>query len=174
MSDDRTHELQEVLERVHAHHLRNKAGVLPDYIPQLAKVNPDTFGLAMVTAGGEVFCAGDVDAEFTIQSVSKPFALGLALEAKGPDGVYARVGTEPTGNAFNAIVFDQRSNRPFNPMVNAGAIAITSLLYETYGDEALPILLDGFSRLAGRPLEVDERVYRSEASTGHRNIALAQ
>src|SRR5689334_9002223 len=106
----------------------NFDGRAATYIPELAKADPSRFGLALATADGEIYEAGDGGDLFTIQSISKPFVYGLALEDHGEEYVLAKVGVEPSGDAFNSIIFDERSNRPFNPMVNAGAIATTALV----------------------------------------------
>jgi glutaminase len=164
--------LQQALMDLHARHVGNRAGAPADYIPELTKGDPDRFGLAIATTRGDLYTAGDAAAEFTIQSVSKAFAFCVALELLGRRTVLEHVGVEPSGDAFNAIVFDPRTNRPFNPMVNAGAITIAGLLYQSVGDDAFPILLDRMSMAAGRPLAVDEAVYRSELETGHRNRAI--
>lgn len=164
--------LRQALRELHQRHLGEKTGALADYIPELAKGDPDRFGIAVATAGGDLFKTGDCLAEFTIQSVSKAFAYCIALELLGRDAVLARIGVEPSGDAFNAIVFDPRTNRPFNPMVNAGAITVAGMLHERLGDDAFPTLLARMSAAAGRPLAVDEAVYRSETETGHRNRAI--
>ncbi|MEO6716161.1 MAG: glutaminase A, partial [Novosphingobium sp.] len=135
--------------------------------------NPDHFGLAIATANGNLYTIGDAEVPFTIQSISKAFAFCLALEVAGSELVSTRVGVEPSGDPFNAIVFDPATNRPFNPMVNAGAIAIAGILREHLGAGAFDILLDRFSLAAGRPLELNEAVYQSEMETGHRNRAIA-
>jgi glutaminase len=139
----------------------------------LAKVSPDQFGVCVVTAGGRVFEAGDSDRLFTIQSSSKPFTLGLALNEFGADKVLQFVGVEPSGDAFNSIELHGLTNRPFNPMINTGAITITALLHAKYGDRTFDHVLDCFSTIAGRQLTVDEDVYESERRTGHRNRAIA-
>src|SRR5437899_1078129 len=102
-------------------------GEVATYIPELGRADPDWFGISVVTADGHVYEVGDTALEFTIQSISKPFVFGMALEDQGRDSVLERVGVEPSGNAFNSIVVDDRS-RPFNPMVNAGAIVSTGLI----------------------------------------------
>ena len=155
---------------IHAMFAELRSGAVADYIPQLGTADPELFGVAIATVDGAVHTAGDVDHPFTIQSISKAFVYGLALEDHGRDAVLARVGVEPTGDAFNSIMIDEVSLRPFNPMVNAGAIATTGLLR---GEDGLARILDTFGRYAGRPLAVDEDVYRSERDTGHRNRAIA-
>jgi glutaminase len=151
----------------------NHGGVVADYIPELGKADPDHFGLAIATIRGDLYTVGDAEIPFTIQSVSKAFTFCLALEIAGKEFVSSRVGIEPSGDPFNAIVFDPETNRPFNPMVNAGAICIAGILCEKLGSEAFDIVLDRFSSAAGRTLALNESVYRSEDGTGHRNRAIA-
>ncbi|MDQ1430025.1 MAG: glutaminase [Actinomycetota bacterium] len=147
-------------------------GEVATYIPELRRADPEWFGICVVTADGHVYEVGDTGLEFTIQSISKPFVFGMALEDQGRDAVLERVGVEPSGNAFNSIIVDDRS-RPFNPMVNAGAIVATGLI-DPLGDlSPMDRIVDAFSRYAGRPLELDETVYRSESITGDRNRAIA-
>ena len=147
-------------------------GALATYIPPLADADPSLFGLAIVTVDGHCYSAGDTATAFTIQSVSKPFVFGLALDDLGVDTLLTRVGVEPTGDAFNSITVDEASGRPFNPMVNAGAIVTTSLLGATTEERDLR-LLDGLGRFAGRTLDVDEVVFDAERVTGDRNRAIA-
>ncbi len=161
------------LRQMHATYRENFDGSVATYIPELAKADRSRFGLALVTADGEIYEAGDAGDLFTIQSISKPFVYGLALEDHGDEYVLAKVGVEPSGDAFNSIIFDERSNRPFNPMVNAGAIATTALIKGGGHDERLARLLDMFGRFAGQPLEIDRLVFHSEKATGHRNRAIA-
>lgn len=148
-------------------------GEVATYIPELARADPRTFGIAVATVDGEVFAIGDAGEPFTIQSISKPLVFGLALEECGRDAVLGRVGVEPSGNPFNSVVVDAASGRPFNPMVNAGAIVTTAMIA---GDDAGSRLEDVramFGRFAGRNLSIDERVLASERETGDRNRALA-
>ena len=161
------------LRQMHETYRENFDGRVATYIPELAKADPGRFGLALATADGEIYEAGDAGHLFTIQSISKPFVYGLALEDHGEEYVLAKVGVEPSGDAFNSIIFDERSNRPFNPMVNAGAIATTALIKGEGHDERFARLLDMFGRFAGRPLEIDRAVFQSEKATGHRNRAIA-
>jgi len=147
-------------------------GAVADYIPELARVDPDRFGIALATMDGLLWSRGDAEHEFTMQSVSKAFSYCLALELLGRDEVLRHVGVEPSGDAFNAIEFDPRTARPFNPMVNAGAITVCALIHRTLKDDAEAFVLDRFSRAAGRSLSISDSVYRSEAETGHRNRAI--
>lgn len=165
--------LQELIEDLHVKYAALDEGDVATYIPELGKADPDDFGICIVTADGSVFETGDSDRLFTIQSISKPFTYGMALEAHGQDKVSRHVGVEPSGDAFNSIELEKGSNRPFNPMINAGAITVSALLYDHYGDEALEQMLARFSAAAGRPLAIDEAVYQSESRTGHRNRAIA-
>ena len=148
-------------------------GEVATYIPELAKADADAFGIALTTVDGATYHVGDSRQEFTIQSVSKPFAYAQALEDWGRDAVARSVGVEPTGDSFNAISLDQRSNRPHNPMVNAGAIAISSMFPGEDAKAASAAMRTTMSRFAGRPLAIDEAVFASERETGHRNRALA-
>ena len=102
-------------------------GAVATYIPELGKANPDHFGICVMSVDGDYFEAGDCNVEFTIQSISKPFVYAMALTQHGRDKVYQRIGVEPSGDAFNSIVLDRETNRPFNAMVNAGAIAVASI-----------------------------------------------
>ncbi len=167
-SSDIHHVLQHIYDTVKDNH----KGTLPDYIPELAKVDPDKYGLAIVTNKGSIYSVGDVETTFTIQSVSKALNYCIALELLGRDVVIGSVGVEPSGDRFNAIEFDPRTLLPYNPMVNAGAITIAGLIYDHLGDEAYEFILDRFSKAAGRPLQLNEDVYKSELLTGHRNRAI--
>jgi glutaminase len=148
-------------------------GKVADYIPQLGKADPATFGIALATVDGEIYATGDDDHLFTIQSISKPFMYGYALQHYGREYVLRHVGVEPTGEAFNSIVLDEVANRPFNPMVNAGAIAVAALMPGDTAENRIGTMLNLFSDLAGRRLEIDEQVFQSENATGHRNRAIA-
>jgi glutaminase len=148
-------------------------GVVANYIPELAHANPNWLGICVATVDGRMFAVGDADQPFTIQSVSKPFMYGLALEDNGREQMLARVGVEPTGDAFNAIVLDEATNRPYNPMVNAGAIAVAGQIAGADPTERLNRVLAMFERYAGRPILMDAAVFTSERTTGHRNRAIA-
>ncbi|WP_066375486.1 glutaminase A, partial [Anabaena sp. CA = ATCC 33047] len=162
-----------VINDLHTKYKSLQEGIVANYIPELAKVNPDLFSICIATVDGQVYEVGDIKQLFTIQSISKVFSYGLALEDHGRDYVLTRVGVEPTGDAFNAIILDERSKRPYNPMVNAGAIATTSLIKGSGATERLNRLLDMFHRYIGHDVFVDISVFTSERSTGHRNRAMA-
>jgi glutaminase len=169
----RSHELQMLVDEIHATHAGLMAGEVATYIPELSRANPDDFAICLVTADGRVFEAGDLDRAFTIQSISKPFTFGLALDECGQERVAERVGVEPSGDPFNSIELHGGTNRPFNPMINTGAITVTALLHASHRDRTFEHILDRFSALAGRPLSIDQAVYESERRTGHRNRAIA-
>ncbi len=148
-------------------------GKVASYIPELAKADPNLFSICVATVDGQVYEVGDSEHLFTIQSISKVFVYGMVLEDRGRDYLLGRVGVEPTGDAFNSIVLDEVSKRPYNPMVNAGAIATTSLIKGTGASERLNRMLEMFHRYIGRHIFVDISVFMSERTTGHRNRAMA-
>jgi glutaminase len=160
------------LARLYEDWLADRSGAVADYIPPLALADPDAFGIAVTTTEGHSYEVGDSRERFTIQSMSKPFTYGLALADRGLEAVDAKVGVEPSGEAFNSISLAPGSGRPLNPMINAGAITSTSLVA---GDSAAGRerrIVDFYGRFAGRSLEVDAEVYESERDTGHRNRAI--
>lgn len=164
--------LRGILRELHEKYLPLSDGKVANYIPELAKADPNWFAIAVVTRDGQTFCVGDHQQQFTIQSISKPFMFGLALEIHGRDAVLGKVGVEPTGEAFNAIVLDEASNRPFNPMVNAGAIATADLIDGQDFPERVQRMLSMFNRYCGRTVYIDNSVFMSERKTGHRNRAI--
>ena len=143
--------------------------------PEVAQTEQKSFAVSLATTDGEVFDAGDHAQPFALQSISKVFVYGLALETHGRDRVLERVGVEPSGDAFNSIVFDERNNRPYNPMVNAGALAATALVAsgET-AEPALERILLTLRRYAGNEdLKVDESTFEAEMRSADRNRATA-
>lgn len=163
--------LDEVLDSLRG----DTGGTNADYIPELAAADPERFGMALTTTLGRTYAAGDADTEFTIQSISKPFAYAAALIDRGHDRVLEAVGVEPSGEAFNELSLEGETHRPKNPMINAGAITTHSLLAGAGAgqDARVERAVTFFSRLAGRDLRVDERVCASELASAHRNLALA-
>ncbi len=158
---------------MHRRHAGDQEGKVADYIPELFKANPNWFGICIATTDGQVYEVGDSQQPFTIQSISKPFTYGIALEDNGREAVLAKVGVEPTGDAFNSIRLNPATGQPANPMINAGAIATTSLVLGKTSQQKIARILETFSRYVGHDLTIDEAVYRSESETGHRNRAIS-
>lgn len=171
--DDGLSPIAAALREMYATYLGNFKGHVATYIPELAKADPGLFGIALATVDGQIYEVGDALQPFTIQSISKPLVYGLALEDHGQAHVLSKVGVEPTGEAFNSIVMDEKNNRPFNPMVNAGAIATAALIKGDGYAARLARIVGMLSRYAGRQLDIDDAVFRSEKETGHRNRAIA-
>jgi glutaminase len=164
--------IQSCIDRLHQRYVGLTDGEVATYIPELAKAEPESFAICVATTDGHVYEVGDSTQPFTIQSISKPFVYGLALEDQGVDAVLAKIGVEPTGDAFNAISLTPGSGRPFNPMINAGAIAATALVAGHSAADKLSRLVATLSLYAGRRLSIDTAVYESEKVTGHRNRAI--
>ncbi|NBT49479.1 MAG: glutaminase A [Bacteroidetes bacterium] len=163
--------LRKTLDLLHKKYSDCHEGDVATYIPELAKANPDHFGVAVVGVDGNVYEAGETSVEFTIQSISKAFVFGLAVETHGRDAVLKRVGVEPSGDAFNSLEL-RSSRKPSNPMINAGAITDTGMVTGASVKERMNKILRLLSDAAGRKLRVDESVYCSEKETGHRNRAI--
>jgi glutaminase len=164
--------IQEYLGQLHARYAGVREGSVATYIPELATADPDWFGCCLVTSDGQVYAAGDTAIPFTIQSISKPFVYATALADQGREAVLSKIGVEPTGDAFNAISLHPGTGQPFNPMINAGAIATTALVAGETPAEQWERILASFGRFAGHEVPVDEAVYRSESETGFRNRAI--
>jgi glutaminase len=164
--------IQAYLERLHERFASLAAGQVATYIPELAKADPSAFGIVIATVDGQVYEAGTTRLPFTIQSISKPLVYGVALEDRGPERVQQAIGLEPSGDAFNSISLEPGTGRPMNPMINAGAIATASLVGGDSREERLARVVGALSAFAGRPLAIDEAVFESERSTGHRNRAI--
>ena len=147
-------------------------GEVANYIPELARVDADQFGICIATHDGFIYEVGDSRQPFTLQSISKPLTYGLALDEVGEDAVLAKIGVEPSGDAFNAISLQPQTGAPLNPLINAGAIAACGLIPGDSVAAKTGRIVDAFSRYAGRTLDIDEQVYRSESETGHRNRAI--
>ncbi len=162
----------EYLDALHARITDLRDGHVADYIPELAHVDPDAFGICIATHDGYVYEVGASRQAFTLQSISKPLTYGLALEQNGEDAVLAKIGVEPSGDAFNAISLQPQTGAPLNPLINAGAIAACGLIHGDAVPAKFTRILDAYSRYAGRALDVDERVYASESLHGHRNRAI--
>jgi glutaminase len=144
-----------------------------DYIPALAKVPSNYFGIALVTPDGQVSTAGDIQPAFSIQSISKVFTMALVFQESGEAQIENSIGVDATGQVFNSIVaVEQYKGKEMNPLVNAGAIATTGMVKGASEDEIWSKILGIHSAFAGRQLGVDEEVYKSEAATNQRNQAI--
>lgn len=152
----------------------DNSGKNADYIPYLAQVDSKLFGVAVVTTDNQAFTLGDIKYAFSIQSISKVYSLALAMEELGAERVFEKVGSEPTGRAFNSVfaVADMPTHTG-NPLVNAGAIATVSLISGKSADEKWNKILDFYSRAAGEKLTLIDEVYKSEAATNAGNKALS-
>jgi len=148
-------------------------GRLASYIPELAKANPEWFGICLVTMDGVAYAVGDTATPFTMQSISKPFVFATALADRGQQVVARKVGVEPSGDAFNSISLHPQTGAPLNPMINAGAIATTSLVAGDGTEAQWRRIEESLAAFIGRDLRIDESVYRSESETGFRNRAIA-
>lgn len=150
-------------------------GANADYIPALAKVDPNIFGIVLVTPDGTIYSRGDVESEVSIQSISKVFTMALVMDEKGPDAIYNNMGVDATGQVFNSIIaVEQYKGAEMNALVNAGAIAATSMVAGGSREEIWGKILDYYNAFAGRELEVNKEVFDSESATNQRNQAIAQ
>jgi len=152
-----------------------REGKVAAYIPELAKVNPEGIGICVRTEDG-LYAAGDANVKFTMQSVSKPIVLILALMDWGPEKIFEKVGKEPTGDPFNSMIRLEtyEKHKPFNPMINAGAISIASLIKGDSPQHKIERMLSFMRRIShNSSIDIDHRVYLSEKETGHRNRSIA-
>lgn len=172
-------DIQAALDAAYAKYKNSTEGKNADYIPALAKVDSKIYGIALVTPEGKVYTAGDVNSPVSIQSISKVFTMAKVMEEDGPDAILKTIGVDATGMRFNSIVsveFAQKSlgGPEINPLVNPGAITATSMVDGNDRDAIWKSILDFHSQFAGRPLTVDEEVFKSEAATNQRNQAIGQ
>lgn len=151
-----------------------REGANADYIPALAKVDSNLYGIALVTTDGQAYVLGDVKSEVSIQSISKVFTMALVMEESGADAIYNNPGVDSTGQTFNSIVaIEQFKGAEMNPLVNAGAITTTSMVTgKSYG-AIWDKIIGKYEEFAGRRLYVLNDVYESEAATNQRNRAIA-
>jgi glutaminase len=171
-SDDA--KIKSALDNAYSKVVKMNGGKNADYIPALAKVDSKIFGIALVTVDGRVYTTGDVKSEVSIQSISKVFTLALVMDQQNPAAVEKNIGVDATGQAFNSIVaIEQYKGAEMNPMVNPGAIAATSMVSGETRDAIFNSLLSYYSDFAGRPLKVNQEVFKSESDTNQRNQAIA-
>lgn len=167
-------QVQAMLEEAHARFATTPDGAVSQVYPALARMDPSLFGICVVGVGGRVYAVGDAEARFSIMSVSKPFVFALVCEVIGAAALRAKVGVNATGMAFNSAAGIERSpDGRTNPMVNAGAIATTSLVPGADKAERWAFLHEGLSRFAGRELPMNEEVLASARETNFRNRSLA-
>ncbi len=166
--------VRRLLDEAHQLFEPRNEGKNADYIPALAMVPSDLFGICLAAVSGNFYTVGETEFAFTIQSISKPFVFGLVCQAIGEEEARRRLGANSTGLPFNSVVAVERTGDGLtNPMVNAGAIATTSLAPGETAETKWQFIRDGLSRFAGRSLALDEDVYRSEAAANQRNAGIA-
>jgi glutaminase len=170
-------EIEAALKAAHAKYQGLKEGKNADYIPALAKVDSNIYGIALVTADGKVYTVGDVKSEVSIQSISKVFTMAKVVEEQGLDAIEKTIGVDATGMRFNSIVAVEFAEKALggpeiNPLVNPGAIAATSMVKGSTRDQVWNSILNFYSEFAGRKLSVNQEVYKSEADTNQRNQAI--
>jgi glutaminase len=167
-------EIQAAVDAAYEKYKSLQEGKNADYIPALAQVDPDLFGIAVVTVDGKPFTAGDIKSEVSIQSISKVFTLANVIEETGPDAVRDNIGVDATGQVFNSIeAIEQHRGKEMNPLVSPGAITTTSMVKGANAEEIWGKIIRTYSDFAGRPLSVNQEVYRSESETNQRNQAIA-
>lgn len=167
--------VETLMREAHARSRDTADGAVADYIPTLAHADPALFGIAVAEVGGAVHAVGDADHPFSIQSISKAFVFALACQELGHEPVRELVGVNNTGLAFNSVIaMELNEGHPMNPMVNAGALATTSLVPGRTPTAKWAFIQDGLSRFAGRHLDLDVAVYESEAATNQRNRGIAR
>jgi glutaminase len=170
-------QIDSAVRAAHAKYTNLKEGKNADYIPALAKVDPKIYGIAVVTTDGKAYTAGDIKSEVSIQSISKVFTMAKVIEESGRDSIVKRIGVDPTGMRFNSIVaveFAQKvlGGPEINPLVNPGAITATSMVKGANRDAIWKSILSYHSDFAGRPLSVNQEVFKSESDTNQRNQAI--
>jgi glutaminase len=166
--------LEKLAKEAHARFKDDQGGKNADYIPALAKVPSNLFGITIVTVDGKVINVGDVDTAFSMQSCSKVFTMCLVMQESGDKEIYDKINVEPTGHAFNSVVaVEEGDGRADNPFVNPGAIATVSLVKAKNAQERWNKIIGCYSKFAGEKLTVLEDIYKSEAETNFRNRGIA-
>jgi glutaminase len=167
--------IQSTLEKAYQQFKSENKGKIADYIPELAKVNPALFGIAIITVNGDYFSVGDANVPFAIESISKPFAYALALIDNGEEVVTKKVGLNATGRPFNSVIaIEDLPNHLQNPYVNAGAIQISSLIKGKNSSDKWQHIFNFFQQLSDGKLSLGEAVYQSEMATNQHNRAIAE
>lgn len=167
-------QISDAVATAHSSHVGNTNGENASYIPALAEVNPNLFGICIATVTGQTCTAGDSASMFALESISKVFTAALAMEQVGAQAFHRKVGADPTGQAFNSVMaMEQHNDSPGSPMVNAGAITATSLVKATDAEDRKRQVLGIQSNFAGRQIEVSAEVAESERNTNFRNRAIA-
>ena len=168
-------EMQRVVDAAYAKYKVLHEGKNADYIPALAKVDPNLFGVALVTTDGKIYTAGDIQSEVSIQSISKVFTLARVLQDSGEAAIVDNIGVDATGQVFNSIyAIEQYKGQEMNPLVNPGAITTTSMVKGATADEVWAKIIGTHNDFAGRTLTVNQEVYKSESDTNQRNQAIAE
>ncbi|HEY5920490.1 MAG TPA: glutaminase A [Kofleriaceae bacterium] len=168
-------QIDSALKTAHGRYKSLKEGKNADYIPALAKVDSNLFGIAIVTVDGQVHTIGDIKSEVSIQSISKVLTLARVLQDSGEERINTTIGVDATGQAFNSIVaIEQYKGQEMNPLVNAGAITTTSMVKGANAEAVWKNIMDTHDAFAGRKLSVNEEVFKSEAATNQRNQAIGQ
>jgi glutaminase len=166
--------IADAVDAAHAKHKNNRRGKNAGYIPALAEVDPQQFGVCVVTVDGQTFSAGDATTEFALESISKVFTAALAIEQVGPRQFHRKVGADPTGEAFNSVLaLELHNDKPNSPMVNAGAMTTTSLVKASDAEDRKRQILQIQSDFAGRPIAISEQIAESELATNFHNRAIA-
>ncbi|HYF17561.1 MAG TPA: glutaminase, partial [Ramlibacter sp.] len=166
---DPTPLLQDLLDR----HRSDREGEVQSSLPGMDATDPDTFAIAIATVDGQVFSAGDDRHPFSLQSISKPFLYGLALDRIGREPVHEKVALEPTGDSFNSLVELEEDRLPYNPMINSGALAISAMLHHEAAPRSLDTMMEMFGLYLGRKAEVHPAILGKELQGAHRNRAIA-
>jgi glutaminase len=166
--------IAEAVTAAHAKHKNDRRGKNASYIPALAEVDRQLFGVCVTTVDGRTFSSGDAECEFALESISKVFTAALAIEQVGPRQFHRKVGADPTGEAFNSVLaLELHNDKPNSPMVNAGAMTTTSLVSATDAEDRKRQIVQIQSDFAGRPITISEQIAASELATNFHNRAIA-
>lgn len=166
--------IAEAVSAAYAKHKKNRRGKNAGYIPALAEVDPQLFGICVATVDGQTFSAGDATCLFALESISKVFTAALAMEQVGPRAFHRKVGADPTGAAFNSVLaLELHNDKPMSPMVNAGAMTATSLVSATDAEDRWRQILQIQSDFAGHTISLSEQITASERATNFHNRAIA-